>query len=160
MENMPLYDEVPISEAVAKTGVPPISTRWVDHGKPSGVRCRWVARDMKGKFGERDRPDLFASMPPLEAKKLLFKMAASQQSIDDMKMTTLSKKKKTLKLMLIDVRKAHLNANCEEDVDVELLVGLGRPRGYGKLNMRLYGMERTAKQFEDNCAEKLGLRKQ
>ena len=38
-------------------------------------RSRWVARDFKKK-GEKDREDLFAPMPPLEAKKVLFKLAA------------------------------------------------------------------------------------
>ena len=35
------------------------------------VRCRLVARDFKLKE-EKYRSDIFAAMPPLEAKKLLF----------------------------------------------------------------------------------------
>ena len=35
---------------------------------------RLVARDFKLK-GEKDRSDIFAAMPPLEAKKLLFRKA-------------------------------------------------------------------------------------
>jgi hypothetical protein len=45
-----------------------------------GVCCRLislVARAFKPK-GYRDREDLFAAMPPLEAKKILFWMAANQ----------------------------------------------------------------------------------
>ena len=41
------------------------------------MRSRLVARDFKPE-GERDRSDLFAAMPPLEAKKMLFRMAAGQ----------------------------------------------------------------------------------
>ena len=36
-----------------------------------GVRCRLLARDFKPKE-EIERSDIFATMPPLEAKKLLF----------------------------------------------------------------------------------------
>ena len=53
----------------------------MDHDKGRGgvpdVRSRWVARDFK-EIGDKDREDLFASMPPLEAKKALFKMAAAR----------------------------------------------------------------------------------
>jgi hypothetical protein len=41
-----------------------------------------VGRDFKPK-GERDREDLFAAMPPLEAKKLLFRMMATERNRDD-----------------------------------------------------------------------------
>ena len=43
--------------------------------KEQGVRSKWVARDFKKK-GEGGREDIFAAMPPLEAKKLLFALAA------------------------------------------------------------------------------------
>lgn len=39
------------------------------------VRCRLVGRDFKVKH-EVERDDLFAAMPPLEAKKTLFRMTA------------------------------------------------------------------------------------
>ena len=62
------------------TGRPPVSTKWVEVDKGTAekpdVRCRLVARDFRVK-GEGHRDDLFAAMPPLEAKKLLFKMAAA-----------------------------------------------------------------------------------
>ena len=75
MAKIGLYQEVDITECLEITGRPPISTRWVDVNKGStespNVRCRLVARDFKPK-GEKDRSDIFAAMPPLEAKKLLF----------------------------------------------------------------------------------------
>ena len=47
--------------------------RWVDTNKGDtinwDVRSRLVARDFKG--GDKDRDDLFAATPPLEAKKML-----------------------------------------------------------------------------------------
>jgi hypothetical protein len=48
-------------------------------------------------------------MPPLEAKKLLFRMLP----IEIMKNAKMNKK---VKLMFIDVRKAHLNAICGDEV--------------------------------------------
>ena len=38
------------------------------------MRCRLVARDFKARYGGV-RDDLFSAMPPLEAKKCLFRMA-------------------------------------------------------------------------------------
>ena len=73
-----LFQEVDITECLEMTGRSPISTRWVDLNKGStespDVRCRPIAGDFKPK-GEKDRSDIFAAMPPLEAKKLLFRKA-------------------------------------------------------------------------------------
>ena len=45
--------------------------RWVDTSKGEGdkmdIRARLVARDFKG--ADKDRDDLFAGTPPLEAKR-------------------------------------------------------------------------------------------
>ena len=42
------------------------------------IRSRLVARDFKPS-GDDGREDLFAAMPPLEAKKLLFRMAIAER---------------------------------------------------------------------------------
>ena len=81
--------------------------------KPEGMRSRWVARDFKPK-GEKDREDLFAAMPPLEAKRMLFRRARVRR-------------KRAYKLLFVDVRKAHLNGVCDEDVYVELPPEAGAP---------------------------------
>ena len=51
----------------------PESVKWVDRNKGTKdkpeLRCRLVARDFKFK-GEKDREDLFAASPPLEAKHM------------------------------------------------------------------------------------------
>ena len=58
----------------------PTTTKWIDrlkkddNGKPF-VRCWQVARDFKPRR-EGPRDDLFAAMPPLEAKKALFAFVA------------------------------------------------------------------------------------
>jgi hypothetical protein len=89
------------------SGKAPISTKWVDVNKGSttapDVRCRFVARDIRTK-GEGHRDDLFASIPPPEAKTLLFAMAAATWQSSD-----------PVNIMLIDVKKAHLNGVVPED---------------------------------------------
>ena len=68
-------------ECWAKTGKAPITTMWVRVNKGTAsspiVRARLVARDFKTKGGR----SLFASMPPLEAKKLLFRMSAKEPRV-------------------------------------------------------------------------------
>ena len=90
-----------------------MTTKWVEGWKKddSGerfVRCRLVGRDFKARGG-KEQEELFAAMPPLEAKKLLFRMTAKVRG---------ERRRKGLeeeKLMFIDVRKAHLNARCDEE---------------------------------------------
>ena len=71
----------PISECRNKTGADPVSVRWVDTNKGTVndpfVRCRLVARDFKG--NDKDRDDLFAETPPLEAKRMLISRAATRR---------------------------------------------------------------------------------
>jgi hypothetical protein len=82
MKGIDLYDEVDVEECWRKTGKPPVSTKFIDQNKGTEedplVRCRLVARNFKTK-GDKDRQDLFAAMPPLEAKKMLFRMAVVKQ---------------------------------------------------------------------------------
>ena len=56
--------------------------------------------------------NFFAALPPLEAKKMLFRMAAAQKR--RMRRARLQK----MKLMLVDMKKAHLNRVLEESKDV------------------------------------------
>ena len=61
-------------------GKKPTTTKWVEGNKVDDdgekiVRCRLVARGFKPRF-EETRGDLFAAMPPLEAKKVLFSILA------------------------------------------------------------------------------------
>ena len=72
-----------------------------------------MGRDFTGKRGGVWE-DLFASMPPLEAKKMLFRVTAGIRG------GRKRSGKKEMKLMFIDVRKAHLNARCDEEEWVEL----------------------------------------
>ena len=110
MQGRRIWSVRPISECIEKTGQDPVSVRWVDTDKGGPgqvlVRSRLVARDFKG--GDKDRDDLFAETPP-EAKRLLISRAATQR-----------KDGRWRKLMFVDVKKAHLNPKCEEEVYIEL----------------------------------------
>jgi hypothetical protein len=148
MKSILLYDVASEEECWEVTGKGPISTKWVDVNKGTEdaqeVRCRLVARDFKPK-GEKEREDLFAATPPLEAKKLLFRMAAGQVG---------ATAAECVKLMFIDVKKAHLNGVVGEGVDVyiELPREAGAKGRCGKLRRWLYGMRPAASAWEkDYC---------
>jgi hypothetical protein len=149
MRSIGLYTKVSISECWEKTGKAPITTKWVDVNKGSSqnpdIRCRLVARDFKVK-GEGSRDDLFASMPPLEAKRLLFKMAAATWGGSD-----------PTKIMLVDVKKAHLNGKVGEEIwaCIELPEEDAEPGMCGRLVRWLYGMRPAAKAWEEDYAAKL-----
>ena len=103
-----MYEEAPVQECLDRTGKKPIGTRWVDILKGELTRSRWVAQDFK-KRGDNDREDLFAAMPPLEAKKALFRLAAVRMTGKG------TRRGSPMNLMMVDVRKAHLNAKCNRD---------------------------------------------
>ena len=107
------------------------------------VRCRLVARDFKGNDKERD--DLFAETPPLEAKRMLLSRAVTRRHDG-----------RCRKLLFIDAKKAHLNPRCEGDVFVELPeeVGCG-PGMCGKLKFWLYGFRPAAAAWEKLYSGKL-----
>ena len=83
MEVLGVWEPSSWDECVRKTGRAPVSTRWVDVDKGrdgiKDVRSRLVARDFKVR-GDRREFDVFASMPPLEAKRLLFRMAMAKKA--------------------------------------------------------------------------------
>ena len=72
------------------------------------IRSRLVARDFKNKNDERNF-DVFAATPPLETKRLLFRMARVKGSVGG------NDKDGQVKLMYIDVKKAHLNGEVDDD---------------------------------------------
>ena len=105
------------------------------------VRSRLVARDFKG--GDKDRDDLFAGSPPLEAKRLLLSRAATRR-----------RDGRRRKLMFVDARKAHLNPRCEVDEYIELPQECGAGEGMcGKLNYWLYGFRPAASAWEKHYSE-------
>ena len=133
LKRIDLYVETDVAECWAKTGKVPISTKWVKVNKGTAeapeVRCRLVARDFKPK-GEKDRGDLFAAMPPLEAKKALFQQAVNEHARNR------ACGREGIQLMLIDVKKARLNGVVGEDEHayIELPGEVGKSGKCGRLN--------------------------
>jgi hypothetical protein len=150
IRQLKVYEEVPEKDCWANTGRAPIGTRWVDILKGELTRSRLVAQDFKKK-GDNHREDLFAAMPPLEAKKALFRMAATRMK------GNFTRKARKMKLMFIDVRKAHLNAACDKPhTYVKLPEEAGAPPGIcGRLLRWLYGMRGAAQGWEKEFGEKL-----
>ena len=117
----------------------PTTVKWVDTRK----RSRLVGRDFKPK-GESERADIFASMPPWEAKKMLFSKAASQKG-------ALRKRK----LLFIDATKAHVNGPCNVDSFIDLPDEIKEDGMCAKLKFWLYGMRPAAQAWEDLYADRL-----
>ena len=140
-------------EAWARGGKRPTTTKWVEGWKADEqggrfVRSRLVGRDFKPRR-EGARDDLFASMPPLEAKKVLFRIVAGVRG------QRRRKREREMKLMFIDVRKAHLNAECNEEEWVELPEEFWRWGRWARIKRWLYGMRKAAAGWEQHYVEKL-----
>ena len=144
MQREHLWDVVPRSRAA---GHRVVSVRWVDTNKGTDerpdIRCRLVARDFNSGT-DRDREDLFAATPPWELKRLLLSHAADREGGG------------SRKVMLVDVKKAHLYPLCQEEVYIELPeeVGAG-PACVGRLRRMLYGLRAAAATWENHYASKL-----
>ncbi len=130
MKSRSIWREVPIQECWDKTGRAPVTVKWVDTEKLGGqIRSRLVARDFRAR-GEKDREDLFAATPPLELLKAQLSRAASEEG---------------RKVLVIDVKKAHLYPLCEVDAYIELPEEAGAgPGTCGKLVHWLYGFRPAA----------------
>ncbi len=91
---------------------------------------------------------MFASMPPLEAKKIMFRMTAGVRG------WRRKEGKEETELMLIDVRKAHLNARCDEEEWVKLPEEFWKWGRYARLRRWLYGMRKAASRWEEDYAKR------
>ena len=102
-----------------------------------------VARDFRVKGDHRQFE------PPLEMKRMLFRMAM----VDEEGQGRISKD--PVKLMFIDIKKAHLNGKVRDD-QYEY-VSLKEEAGGGVVRLRrwLYGMRQAASAWEEDYAEKL-----
>ena len=100
-----MFDIRPRSESFQETGKKPIDLRWVNTNKGDAthplIRCRLVIRDVKARKKEADKlpaQDLFSSMPPLEALRVLISLMLSLK---------VSSRGKPLKLAIFDISRAH-----------------------------------------------------
>ena len=155
VEKLQMFEFGTLEEAMRRNGgKTPTTTKWLGNWKMGDdgerfVRCRLVGRDFKTKGGKGEAAELFAAMPPLEAKKVLFRMAAAVRG------RRRRSRQPEVKIMFVDVKKAHLNAPCDEEEWVELPEEFERWGKYARLRRWLYGMRRAAAGWEDEYAQKL-----
>ena len=141
-------------EATSYAGKAPTTTKWIDRARKNDdgrefVRCRLVARDFRPRR-EGPRDDLFAAMPPLEAKNALFAYFALARE------KRREQGQQEVTLMFIDVTKAHFSAKCGGRLEwVELLDEFKMFGKCSTLKRWLYGVRKAASGWDDDCAMRL-----
>ena len=148
MEDLGVGEVVDEGECERMIGRSPVTTKWVRVNKGTSekpmIRARLVARDFKVK-GD-DRGALFASMPPLEAKKMMFRMAARERRV------WREGRWQRRKLFFVDVKKAHLYGKVPHDTYAYVRLPDGR---VWRLRRWLYGMRPAARAWEDDFSSNL-----
>ena len=112
------------------------------------IRSRLVARDFKSKHAAND-VDVFAAMPPLEAKRLLLRMAMVSGAVEG------DEKQGPVKLMFVDVKKAHLSGRLKDFEFAYVSLPKEAGGGVGRLRRWLCGMRSAASAWEDDYVEHL-----
>ena len=114
----------------------------IDKGDPAcpDYKSRLVAKEINRQESE----DMFAAAPPLEAKKALFSLAVSENTI---------KKRGVAKIMFIDVKRAYFHAKARRPVYIQLPPERARPGMCGRLNVSLYGTRDAAQNWEHEYRE-------
>ena len=138
MRDLGVYEKVNEKEAVAKYGITPVDTKWIDtdkafEGEPMQIRSRMCVREFKSD----DRPDLYAGTPPLEALKAIRSSAANN--------------KDTFSIMHIDVSRAYFHAKAQRPVLIRLPVEdrMGADAGkVGLMKKSMYGTRDAASNWE------------
>jgi hypothetical protein len=149
MEKLGVGELSSVVECWRNTGRPPTTTKFVRVNKGADgiddIRARLCARDFKA-MGAKTSVDLFASMPPLEAKKMLFRQAIKEKDVWK-KGAWRSKK-----LLFIDVKKAHLNGIVPDEVYAYVELPDGK---IWRLKRWLYGMRPAANAWESDFTKRL-----
>ena len=138
LRDLGVYEKVDEKEAVAKYGITPVDTKWIDtdkafEGEPMQIRSRMCAREFKSD----DRPDLYAGTPPLEALKAIISIAANH--------------KETFSIMHIDVSRAYFHAKAQRPVLIRLPVEDRMAADAGKVGLMkksMYGTRDAASNLE------------
>ena len=144
---MTVYEYRSVNECWKVIGKGPIGTRWVDTNKGDNdnpdVRSRLVAQEVNTCAGD----DLYAATPPIEALKVLLRIAAERRF-----------KKRNMTIIFADVRRAYFNAKATRDVYVKLPKedpNSGDSNICGNLRLSMYGTRDAAQNWERECSNKL-----
>ena len=133
-------------EALRKTGKRPLRLKWIDTNKGDtqnfNVRSRLVCTEIRRKGTE----SIFSATPPLETLRALISKAASEdpKGVSD-----------PLKILLIDVSRAHFYADATRDVYIELPAEDPRSQdgvSCGKLLKTMYGTLDAAEHWAEHYA--------
>jgi hypothetical protein len=138
-----VYRKVPFEQAKARTGRPPIRTKWVDLDKGDAehpaYRSRRVAMEVKKSW----QATAFAGTPPLEALRFLCSLATS--------LSAENTEADPLCLSFLDITRAHFRAPATRELYVEIADEdqvAGEPRMCGELLMSMYGTQDAAQNWE------------
>ena len=147
LDRLKVYEKVNVDECWKHTGRAPITARWIDINKGDEVdlnyRSRYVAREIKGKYGGDDREGLFAATPPWEATKIMISNLATGHTAEK-------------KIMFIDISKAYLFAPAvHEHIYVDLPPEHHVPGQCGRLLKALYGTRAAAHAWEQEYTRTL-----
>ena len=138
-----MYEIVPADECWRETGKGPIGSMWldIDKGGPGcpEYRSRFVAKEINHSSSE----DMSAATPPLEAKHLVFYLAASQPEPHG---------PDPLKLCFIVVKRAFSYAPAKRAVFVKLPPEQQKPGYCGRLRKAMYGTRDAPSLWEAHYA--------
>ena len=73
-----MYTKVDIEESYNETGCGPIGVRWVDINKGDDTQPEYRSRLVAQEVKKDKRLDLFAAMPPIEAKNVLLSLTMTE----------------------------------------------------------------------------------
>ncbi len=152
MERIGVLEVATMGDCRMMTGKGPISTRWVDvaEGRDGAVdvRSRLVARDFNGR-GDGREFDVCASMPPLEAKHLLFRMAVAKGAVGG------DPRKGAVKLIFLDVKKAHSSGVLQDGEYACVQLPPETGGGVARLRWWLFGIRPVDQAWERAYSDKL-----
>ena len=131
-----------VDRSVAKLlGAKIITTKWIDTNKGDehnpGYRAPLIGREIK----TDQRPELFATTPPLESLRMILAICASNQHREE-----------PYRVLSSDIKRAHFFAKAGRPIFIEIPVEDRRPGDEGKvsrLNQRLYGTRDAATNWQE-----------
>ena len=142
MSQMNVWDRVTRESAKNDPEGKTVGTRWVFVKKGDKVRCRLVAQEFAG---SDKREDLYAGTPPLSATRYLLSDSVSRESSGygdtrDSSPWPHNHRKRSRKLMVVDIKRACLHGFCTRSIYIELPGTESEGGKYvGKLVRALYG---------------------
>ena len=137
---------VKITDAIKRTGRPPITVRWVEVNKGDDenpdIRSRLAAREIRMSGQEA----IFAPTPPLESLRMVLSHAVTNFE-GEAKRDHGPTSEQRMQILLMDISRAYFNARTSPDdpVFVECPPEMNAPPGmYALLKRHMYGTRRAA----------------